>query len=77
MLDQTPLMRYFRCSLTRLTQEPLHFHSASLAGSVWAPADFLWVHSDKAPLPRRLSASVLGFPVDADQLSAHVEATGE
>lgn len=62
MLDKTPLMSYFRCSLAHLTQEPLHFCSASVAGSVWAPTDFLWVHSDKALLPRCLSASILGLP---------------
>lgn len=76
ILYKTPLS-YVRCSWTHLIQEPLHFCSASVAGSVWLLLTFCRHDLTMPCFPVDYHLSSWEFPVDADLLSAHVEAIGK
>lgn len=75
MLYKTPLRSYLGCCQTHWTQEPLHICSASVAGSVCVPTDFCRCNLTRPCFQDGCHLPSWGFPVDADLLSACVEAT--
>lgn len=75
MLDKTPLMSYFRCSLTHLTL--CIFVLPLLLALCGLPLTFCECFLTKPRCPGAYQLPSWGSPVDADLLSAHVEATGE